>query len=147
MIGCLRSRRVDVFAGADDRRSPAGHPGPSPSPAATRNVRSPRQVRRRRRCSILVAWLVLVVVGIAVSAGFLARLKDSNGSSSESVRGANLLLRAASTHGMPLAAVVDGRRGPADYGSGHDRMGRFGVNRQSRTVALRPRTVPDPDGR
>jgi hypothetical protein len=30
---------------------------------------------------------------------------------------------------------------------GSTRMGRFGVNRPIRTVALRPRTVPDPDGR
>jgi RND superfamily putative drug exporter len=64
----------------------------------------------RRRRTLLAAWIVLFVVGIAVGAGVFARLKDSNGSSSaESVRGASLL-SAASTHGMPLVALVDGPR-------------------------------------
>jgi RND superfamily putative drug exporter len=62
----------------------------------------------RRRRLLLFGWLVLFVVGIAVGGGVFMKLKTPNGSSTaESVRGA-ALLDAASTHGMPVVAVVDG---------------------------------------
>jgi hypothetical protein len=54
---------------------------------------------------------------------------------------------AASRWEAAVQPVAEGDQGKATKGSGFDRMGRFGVNRPIRTVALRPRTVPDPDGR
>ncbi|MGZ4603675.1 MAG: MMPL family transporter [Kineosporiaceae bacterium] len=81
--------------------------GPPPQPGAFAALG--RFAARRRRV-LFAAWILLFVVGIAAGAGVFARLKESNGTSSaESVRGATLL-QGASTHGMPLVAVVDGPR-------------------------------------
>src|SRR3954447_9865292 len=89
----------------------------------------------RRRRPLLAAWILLFVAGIAVGSGVFARLKDSNGSSSaESVRGATLLQN-ASTHGMPLVAVVDGP--PVD-----DPSTRRAVLAAAHPVAHAPRGPP-----
>ena len=62
----------------------------------------------RHRRLLLFGWLIFFVVGIVVGAGVFGKLKDTGGNSdADSVQGQQLL-DAASTHGVPLVAVVDG---------------------------------------
>src|SRR4051794_627038 len=62
------------------------------------------------RRAVLLSWLAVFVVGIVVGGGVFGRLKDSNGgSSTESVKGFNILDDAGTT-GPSAIAVVDGAR-------------------------------------
>ncbi len=90
-------------------------------------------VHRNRRL-VLAGWAVLFAVGIVVGGAVFNDLKDSNGaSSSESVRGAQLLDKAAGS-GPSMVAVVSGE--PVD-----DPRTRSAVRRASRTLLTLPRVT------
>src|SRR6266542_3198432 len=61
----------------------------------------------RRRRWVLLAWVLLFVAGIAIGSQVFSHLKDSNGSSGESVQGSDIMAR-ASNMGPTAVVLVKG---------------------------------------
>src|SRR3954447_26154453 len=87
----------------------AQHPMPSPHAVPQRSglLAKLARVAVRRRRTVLVAWLVVFVAGIAIGSQVFSRLRDSNPSGSESAYGASLL-KDADSMGMSATVLVQG---------------------------------------